>query len=92
MNNDRVYYSHDAETHALRARTVLTLVFLAFGLGIGAILALLLAPTSGKKTRHELVKNVEDGLNSGRDALEPVVKRLEAEFAELRKNVEERLK
>jgi gas vesicle protein len=92
MNNDRVYYSHDAETHAMRVRTVLTLIFLTFGLGIGAILALLFAPTSGKKTRHELAKSVEDGLNSGRDALEPVVRRLEAEFAEMRKNVEERLK
>jgi len=92
MNDDRVYYSHDAEVHAMRARTVLTLGFLTFGLGIGAILALLFAPSSGKKTRHELAKSVEDGWNSGRDTIEPVVKRLDKELTELRKNVEERLK
>jgi len=50
MTNDRVYYSHDAEMHAMRDRAVLTLAFLAFGLGIGAVLALLFAPMSGKKS------------------------------------------
>jgi len=92
MNNDRVYYSHDAEVHAMRDKTLLTAVFLLLGLGIGAVLALLFAPTTGKATRHDLAKNVEDGLRNGREALDPVVKRLEKEFADLRKNVEERMK
>jgi gas vesicle protein len=92
MNNDRIYYSHDAETHAMRDRTVLTLVCLTFGLGIGAALALLFAPTSGKVTRHDLARSVEDGLHTGRDTIEPVVKRVEKEFDELKKNVEEHLK
>jgi gas vesicle protein len=92
MNNDRVYYSHDAEMHAMRDRTVLALVFLTFGLGIGAAMALLFAPSSGKKIRHDLAKSVEAGLNDGREAVEPVVKRVEEELAELRENVEERLK
>lgn len=92
MNNDRIYYSHDAEMHALRDRTMLTLVFLVFGLGIGAALALLFAPTSGKKVRDDLSKSVEQGWNNGRDAVEPMMKRLEEEFAKLQKNVEERLK
>ncbi len=92
MTNERVYYSHDAEMHALRDRTMLTTIFLMFGLGVGAALALLFAPSSGKTTRQELVKGVEEKLTAGRDSVEPVVKRLEAEFAELRKNVDERLK
>ncbi len=92
MNNDRIYYSRDAEMHAMRNRSVLTLVFLTFGLGIGATLALLFAPMSGKKTRDDLTKTVEEGLSNGRDALEPVVKRLEEEFADLRKSIEDRLK
>ncbi|MBZ0307563.1 MAG: YtxH domain-containing protein [Anaerolineae bacterium] len=92
MNNDRIYYSHDAEMHAMRDRTILTLVFLTFGLGIGAILALLFAPSSGKKTRHGLAESVGDGLNTGREAVEPMMKRLEEQFNELRKNVEDRLK
>lgn len=92
MNNDRIYYSHDAEMHAMRDRTVLTLVFLMFGLGIGAVLALLFAPSSGKKVRDNLAKSVGEGLNTGQEAIEPVVKRLEKEFGELRKSVEDRLK
>ena len=91
MNNDRIYYSHDAETLAKREMTALTMLALTLGLGIGALLALLFAPSSGKKVRHNLAQSVEAGLNDGREVVEPVVKRLEEEFAELRKKVEERL-
>jgi gas vesicle protein len=91
MNNDRVYYSRDAEIHAIRKTTALALFFLALGLGIGTAMALLFAPSSGKKVRHNLAQSVEAGLKDGRDAVEPVVQRLEEEFAELRKKVEERL-
>ena len=92
MNSDRIYYSHDAEMHALRDRTVLALVFLTFGLGIGAALALLFAPFSGKTTCHDLARSVEEGLQTGRETVEPMVKRVEKEFGELQKNVEEHLK
>lgn len=92
MNNDRIYYSHDAEIHAMRDRSLLILVFLTVGLGIGAVLALLFAPSSGKTTRRDLAESVEGGLNTGRETIEPMVKRLEDQFNELRKNIEERLK
>jgi gas vesicle protein len=92
MNNDRIYYSHDAEMHAMRDRTILTLVCLTFGLGIGAALALLFAPTSGKTTRHDLARSVEEGMQTGREAVEPMMKRIEKEFDDLKKNVEEQLK
>ncbi len=92
MSNERIYYSHDAEVQAMRDRAVLALFLLVFGLAVGGVLAVLFAPTSGKETRHELAKNVEDGLNTGRDTVEPVLKRLEEECAELRKHVEDRLK
>ena len=91
MNSDRIYYSHDAEMHALRSRIGLTLLCLTLGLGVGAVLALLFAPTSGKKTREELGKTVEDGWQNGREAVEPMVKHLEKDFADLQKNVEERV-
>jgi gas vesicle protein len=91
MNNDRTYYSHDAEIRAMRDRTLLTLLFLMFGLALGAAMALLFAPATGKQTRVDLAKNIGEGLNNGREALEPMVKRLEEELRELRKNVEEHL-
>jgi gas vesicle protein len=91
MNNDRIYYSHNAEMHAIRSMTRLTVLYLALGLGIGAVLVLLFAPTSGKKIRDELAKTIEDGLQNGREVVEPMAKRLEKDLDELHKNVEERI-
>ena len=91
MNNDRIYYSHDAEEHAMRVIIGLTVLCLTVGLGIGGVLALLFAPTSGKKIRAELTKTVEDGWQNGRDAVEPMVQRIEKDFDELHKNVEDRI-
>ena len=91
MNNDRVYYSHDAETHARREIAALATLALALGLGIGALWALLFAPSSCNKARHDLAKSMEEDWENGRDAVDPMVKRLEGKFAELLKNAEERL-
>ena len=92
MNTDRIYYSHDAEMHAMRDRTMQVTLFLTFGLVIGATMALLFAPSSGRITRHDLAEGVEDGIHSSRETIEPLVKRLEEQFNELRKSVEDRLK
>ncbi|MEP7289414.1 MAG: YtxH domain-containing protein [Chloroflexota bacterium] len=90
MNNNRIYYSREAEERAARERATLIILFLLCGLGVGTIMALLFAPTPGAKTREELARAVEEGLTSGRDTVEPTLKRLEKEFADLRKNVEDR--
>ena len=50
------------------------------------------APVSGKKIRDNLARSVGEGLNNGQETIEPLVKRLEKEFGELRKSVEDRLK
>lgn len=92
MSNERVYYSRDAEVSAAREKTRLIALCLMMGMGIGSALALLFAPSSGKVIRHDLTKSVEAGLQTGRETVEPMVKRLEAEVVELRKKVEERLK
>jgi len=88
MNTDRTYYSHDAEVRAMREITKLTLLCLTFGLGIGAALALFFAPASGKRSRANFARTIEEGLATGREAVEPVVKRIEEDFADLRHNVE----
>lgn len=92
MNTDRIYYSQDAKDHAMRDRGVLIAAFLTFGLGVGAAVALLFAPNSGKKTRHDLAKNVNKGLTAGRENLDSVVSKLELELADLRKKLEDNLK
>jgi gas vesicle protein len=91
MSNSRIYYSHEAETKAIRRITMLTVLWLALGLGVGAVMALLYAPTAGKKTRHSLTKNIEEGWNNSQDTIEPMVKKLEKELGELRETVEDRI-
>lgn len=92
MNNDRIYYSHEAETRAQQAMTRLTILLLMVGLGLGAALALLFAPASGQKLRKELAKTFEEGLQNGREVVEPLVKHLGKDIAELQKTVEEGVK
>jgi gas vesicle protein len=92
MNNERIYYSHDAEMQAIRRTNILTFLCISGGLAVGAALALLFAPSSGEKTRKELAQNIGESVNTGRESLEPVIKKLEDQFNDFRKNVEERLK
>ncbi len=89
--NDRIYYSRDAELRAARDRTVAVSIFLVFGLGLGAILALLLAPKSGDQTRHELSHALSSELNEGREESAKAMRRLEKDLGELRKKVEDKL-
>jgi hypothetical protein len=91
MNSFLSHNSHRDETHAIRWVTMMTVLWLALGLGAGAVMALLFAPTSGKKLRRNLSRGMEDRLESGQDAIEPVVKRLEKEVGELRHTLEERI-
>lgn len=92
MNNDRIYYSHDAEIQAMRKMTKVIALCLLVGLGIGAVLALLFAPSSAKKVRDDITRAVGQGWDNGREAIEPLVKRAGEEFGKMQKNVEEYLK
>ena len=89
--NDRMYYSREAEIRAQRERATAVFIFLILGLGIGTVLALLFAPKSGEKTRAELEKAMNQGLEGGRDAADKAMKNLEKDFNDLRKKVEDRM-
>jgi gas vesicle protein len=79
------------QTQATGQIVMWSILSLLVGVGIGAMMALLNAPTSGKRTRRKLTRKMEDGLDSGQEAIEPVVKKLEKEVGELRHTLEERL-
>lgn len=89
--NDRIYYSREAEMRANRDRLAAVAVFLVFGLGLGAILALLMAPKSGDEVRKELSHTLAGELADGREESGKALKRLEKDLGELRKRVEDRL-
>jgi gas vesicle protein len=88
---DRIYYSREAEMQAKREQAVTIMLFLALGLGIGAILALLFAPSSGQEIRQGLTGTIEDGFDTSREATKKTLHRLEKDFNELRDRVEDRL-
>jgi gas vesicle protein len=90
--NQRIYYSQEAEQRANREKTIAIVLFLALGVGIGALLALLFAPRSGGQIRQEIASTFEEGFDTGRDATTTAVQRLEKSFAELSKKLEDRLK
>jgi gas vesicle protein len=89
--SNRTYYSREAEARAAREEGISLASFLMVGLALGALIALLFAPKEGKKLREEIAGNVQEGINSGRDASMTALQRLEKEFAELRKQVDDRL-
>jgi gas vesicle protein len=90
MMNDRMYYSRDAESQAMRERTTAVLAFFVIGITVGTALALLFAPRSGDRTRAEIADALDHGFGEGRKASSDAVERLEKDFADLRKRIEER--
>jgi gas vesicle protein len=86
--NDRIYYSRRAEELVKRQRAVGALVFLAVGLGIGLILALLFAPNVGEKTRKLIADALEDGSKRGQEVILEATNQLEQEFPDLRQRIE----
>ncbi|MBZ0297264.1 MAG: YtxH domain-containing protein [Anaerolineae bacterium] len=91
MSSNRIYYSREAEMQANREKTIAVILFLAFGLGVGAVLALLFAPRSGEQVRHEIGHALEDRFGNVEQELSGRFSRMEKDFSELSKRVDERL-
>lgn len=90
MMNDRIYYSRDAELQAMRDRNVAMFAVLVIGVTIGTALALLFAPRSGEKTRSQLGDALEQTFDERRKQGNETIERLEKDFADLRKRIEDR--
>ncbi len=88
---NRIYYSQEAAERAQREQTTLVVLALSFGVVTGAVLALLFAPKPQPKSR-DLGHVVEDALSAGRDSASHALNRLEKEFNELKKSVEQRVR
>ena len=61
------------------------------GLAIGAVFSYLFVPFTGEQTPDDRIESLNKIMNDRREALKLLVKRLEEEFGELNRNVEERL-
>lgn len=72
MNSDRIYYSREAEMRARRDVAMIALLLTTLGIGVGAAIALLLAPHSGDETRNVVGRSLKGVLETGRDAVEHI--------------------
>jgi gas vesicle protein len=90
--NDRVYYSREAEQMAAQQRTVLALIVMLLGLGLGAVVALLFAPRKGDEIRKDIANQAENIYENGRETTGKAFKELQKDFDKLRGEVEDRLK
>ncbi len=89
--NDRTYYSREAEDQVRREQMGNAVLFILLGLVVGAVLALLFAPESGEKMRGSIEDTINDRFHDSRDTTNHTIRRLERDFADLRKKVEDRL-
>jgi len=89
--NDRIYYSREAEMKAQQERLTFALILMALGLGLGAVIALIFAPQSGKITRKVLSEQAEQAYDNSREATSKALDNLQHDFDRLRKEVNERL-
>ena len=79
MSDSRIYYSREAEGRAQRHRMTAVIVFMALGLGIGAVLAFMFSPQT-HKIRKKVGRAVEEGLDTGREKVSNVLSDLEDEY------------
>jgi gas vesicle protein len=89
--SDRVYYSREAEMRAQRERTMMAIVLLGFGVGVGAIMALLFAPRSGEEIRKDITDRIEPGFERARDVTNHTVENLQRDLTRLRDEMESRI-
>ena len=74
--NDRIYYSREAEQRARRDLVMLSVIVSAFGIGVGAVIALLLAPRPGEETRRHLSETINQAANQAAKTVEEVGERV----------------
>lgn len=89
MPDRRIYYSEEARQIAQQRQMVQLTVAVLIALMVGATIALLFAPQSGKKLRRQIAQAIDEGYQRGREETGDLIDRLEAEFPGVRRRVEE---
>ena len=90
-NNNRMYYSREAEELAHRQKRVRSLTLLAVGAGAGAVTTLLMSPDTTEKVRELMSSAFEEGFDRGRGSVNEAIEQLEKEYPKLRERVEKML-
>lgn len=89
--NERIYYSNEAARKAMVQRNLMALVAAGLGLAFGAVIALILAPQSGDRTRRVLGEQVEEFVKTGVETVNKVANNGAEVVSKVREQVGERL-
>lgn len=68
--NDRIYYSREAEMQAQRQFFVSAAFVALLSVAVGALIAVLFTPRTGRDVRNELENRASDALSHGREVAE----------------------
>jgi len=90
--NERVYYSEEARRNAQRQQMIVAMAVAGVSLGLGAIIALLLAPDSGENIRDEIRNQLDELLERGSTATRDAVNNMGHQAQDVREQVEDRIK
>jgi hypothetical protein len=91
MSDREVYFTPDTSPQINVEQVVNMVVFMALGIGLIAALVTLLRPKRELPFHEKLGKMIEDRLDEAGDTTATALRRLEHQYNDLRKKVEERV-
>ena len=91
MNNNRIYYSHEAEQQAKREILMLVMLVTGLSISVSSMIALLFAPRSGDETREQLSGQVSEVMHKARQAAENVGDQVRENAESVRDTVQEQV-
>ncbi|MEQ8671642.1 MAG: YtxH domain-containing protein [Aggregatilineales bacterium] len=89
--NDRIYYSKEAADYAQKQRMVMISLAALVGVGIGTLIAMLLAPQSGEETRKSMEDNMNHYIDQGRETANQVAKDAQKTAGKVRENLNDNI-
>lgn len=89
--NQRTYYSEEARQQAQRHQIVLAMAVAGISLSLGALGALLFAPTSGENVRREIRDQLAELMDQGRETRDSVAQDVRQNANQFRNHIEDRV-
>jgi len=88
MSNQRIYYSEESRKQAERQTMILAMAVAGISLGVGAIIALLFAPSTGEDIRGEIRDYLDELAQQGKQVADELEETAQQEVRKARKQIE----
>ncbi|MEO1166645.1 MAG: YtxH domain-containing protein [Chloroflexota bacterium] len=87
--SQRTYYSEEAKQQAQAKTTAIVAICIALGATIGTVIAVLFAPQNGEETRNQLMNNMDEQMENGRNATDTAIEKLQQQMSNIQERFEE---